>query len=282
MAIKRIMTLTDLIHQYRDLGIDQQIDFEKLYVYAIIAHSTAIEGSTITEEENQILLDENISIKGRTIEEQLMNLDLKEAYEYSRSKAAEKQEISIEFLKCLSAKVMRRTGEIYNTALGLFDASRGDLRLINVSAGRGGKSYMTFNKVPDHLKMFCQWLNDERKRINPNNIEQLYRLSFEAHLKLVTIHPWANGNGRTSRLLMNHIQFEYGLIPTIILKEEKEEYIKALKSSQDMNDTKPFMDFMIGLQINHLKIDIENYQKSNEKKTLFPSKKMENDCGISM
>ena len=56
--------LTALIEQYKQLGIDSQIDYEKFYLYSIITHSTAIEGSTVTEIENQLLFDEGITAKG--------------------------------------------------------------------------------------------------------------------------------------------------------------------------------------------------------------------------
>ena len=52
-------------------------------MYSLITHSTVIEGSTVTEIENQLLFDEGISAKGRSVIEQLMNLDLKAVYEHS-------------------------------------------------------------------------------------------------------------------------------------------------------------------------------------------------------
>ncbi|MBR5177006.1 MAG: cell filamentation protein Fic, partial [Bacteroidales bacterium] len=57
--------LTTLIERYKQLGIDTQIDYEKFYLYSIITHSTAIEGSTVTEIENQLLFDEGITAKGK-------------------------------------------------------------------------------------------------------------------------------------------------------------------------------------------------------------------------
>ena len=72
--------LIQLLDKYRKLGISEQIDFQKFYLYSIITHSTAIEGSTLTEVEAQLLFDEGITSSKRTIQEQMMNLDLKAAY----------------------------------------------------------------------------------------------------------------------------------------------------------------------------------------------------------
>lgn len=56
--------LEELVGRYRTLGIDRQLDYDKFYLYSIITHSTAIEGSTITELENQIIFDNGIALKG--------------------------------------------------------------------------------------------------------------------------------------------------------------------------------------------------------------------------
>ena len=74
--------LLSLIQQHKELGISEQIDYKKFYLYSIITHSTAIEGSTVTELEAQLLFDEGITSQKRTLVEQLMNLDLKTAYDY--------------------------------------------------------------------------------------------------------------------------------------------------------------------------------------------------------
>ena len=80
---KQINELLEVLKEYQELGIYEQIDYQKFYLYSIITHSTAIEGSTVTEIENQLLFDEGITAKGKPIVEQLMNLDLKRAYEQS-------------------------------------------------------------------------------------------------------------------------------------------------------------------------------------------------------
>ena len=76
---KRINELRKVLQEYKQLGIQEQIDHKKFYLYSIITHSTAIEGSTVTEIENQLLFDEGITAKGKPMVEQLMNLDLNEA-----------------------------------------------------------------------------------------------------------------------------------------------------------------------------------------------------------
>ena len=254
--------LIALIGRYKKLGIDSQIDYEKFYLYSIITHSTAIEGSTVTEIENQMLFDEGITAKGKTIVEQMMNLDLKRAYEESIRLAKEKTPITVDVLKALSRLVMQNTGSVYKTALGDFSSANGDLRLVNVSAGVGGKSYISYQKVPAKLQEFCAWLNAQRE-IKMSMAER-YNLSFEAHYRLVTIHPWADGNGRMARLIMNHIQFEFGLVPAKVLKEDKGDYVNALIASRESDDISFFLDFMAEEMTKTISSDIEAYLKSTE------------------
>lgn len=165
MENKNKKILLQLIDEYNQLGIGQQIDHDKFYLYSLITHSTAIEGSTVTEVENQLLFDEGISAKGRTIGEQMMNLDLKAAYESSMKLAKRHTDFTTEMLRDLSAIVMKNTGGVYNTLQGSFDSSKGDLRLVNVTAGVGGSSYMNYLKVPSRLEEFCQQMNDRRNTL---------------------------------------------------------------------------------------------------------------------
>ncbi len=256
--------LLELLSEYNSLGINQQIDYDKFYLYSLITHSTAIEGSTVTEIENQLLFDEGISAKGRSMIEQLMNLDLKLAYEASMKLAKEHAPFSVDMLKGLSALVMKNTGNTYSTLQGSFDSSKGDLRLVNVTAGAGGSSYMNFLKVPAQLENFCRLVNERRANLQESNdIVEKYLLCFDAHYLLVTIHPWVDGNGRMARLIMNHLQFESGLIPTKITKDDKADYIQALIDSREQESLKPFRQFMLRLHINNLQTEINNFKRVN-------------------
>ena len=253
--------LEELIDRYRALGIDQQIDYDKFYLYSLITHSTAIEGSTITELENQIMFDHGVSLKGKSIEEQSMNLDLKLAYEKAIDLAKQHSPITVKMLMQLSSLVMKNTGKEYKTALGDFSSSRGELRLLNVTAGFGGRSYMNYSKVPAKLEEFCKLLNDSRGNVSQMSIDERYQLTFDAHYNLVTIHPWADGNGRMARLLMNMLQFEFGLVPAKILRDDKEEYIKALVTTRQEEDLGIFRNFMTKMMCKNLSAEIVTYSE---------------------
>lgn len=166
-----------VLNEYNSLGTNQQLDYDKFYLYSIITHSTAIEGSTITEIENQVLFDNGISYS-KPISEQFMNFDLKKAYEQSFDFARKHEKITVGFLCSLSGTLMKNIDSSYNTVAGSFSSAKGELRLLNVSAGRGGKSY------------------------------------------LASIHPWADGNGRMDRLLMNMVKYEKNLVPSIVKKRK--------------------------------------------------------------
>ena len=254
--------LEELVARYRALGIDKQIDYDKFYLYSLITHSTAIEGSTITELENQILFDQRVSLKGKSIEELQMNLDLKAAYEKAIEYAKNHTPISVELLIRLSSLVMKNTGKEYKTALGDFSSARGELRLLNVTAVVGGRSYMNYSKVPQKLVKFCKQVNAARANAATKTIDELYQLTFDAHYQLVTIHPWADGNGRMARLVMNMLQFEFGLIPAKIIKEDKEEYIKALVATREEDDRNIFREFMSSMMIRHLTQEMDAYLQS--------------------
>ena len=271
MVTKQEQQLLDALNEYQSLGIAEQIDYKKFYLYSIITHSTAIEGSTVTEIENQLLFDEGIAAKGRSMQEQLMNLDLKAAYEHSMQLAEQHKDFSVEMLKTLSALVMKNTGSAYNTVQGSFDASKGDLRLVSVTAGIGGRSYMDYRKVPEKLQEFCLQLNEMRRQlVNSNDLIAKYLLTFDAHYQLVTIHPWVDGNGRMSRLVMNHLQYEFGLVPVKINKADKAEYIQSLVDSREQESTELFRRFMLEQHTRNIRKEIEEFKESQSTDPIKP------------
>lgn len=254
----------EALHQkFVKLGISEAVDYEKYYLYSLIAHSTAIEGSTLTEVETQLLFDEGVVAGGKPLVYHLMNEDLKNAYELAKDEARRKTSLTFSFLQKLNAALMRTTGSVHNVMGGSFDSSKGEYRLCGVTAGIGGRSYMSYQKVPAKVTELCSQLQE---RINASfTLQEQYELSFNAHLNLVTIHPWVDGNGRTSRLLMNYIQFLYNLFPTKIFKEDRDEYILALCQSQEEDSNLPFLTFMAGQLKKSLSLEIERFNASQKR-----------------
>lgn len=252
-----------ILSEYTSLDLDSQIDYSKFYMYSLITHSTAIEGSTITELENTELFDHDLSPKGKSMREINMNLDLKAAYQRAFELAKQHTPLSTGVLKHLSSFVMKNTGNVISNLQGSYDVSKGDLRLSQVTAGPGGKFYMDFRKVPEQLKLLCHSLNERKnKLLEQNNVIEEYKLSFDAHERLVTIHPWADGNGRMSRLLMNYLQYEFRIPLAKVLKEDRVEYIKALNESRETHNPEIFRNFMFNEHGINLQNEIIRYRQS--------------------
>ena len=255
--------IEELFQEFQKLGISQSVDYEKYYLYSLITHSTAIEGSTLTEMDTQLLFDEGVTAKGKPLVYHLMNEDLKKAYELAKGESERGAAITPAFLQKLNATLMRTTGSVHNAMGGSFDSSKGESRLCGVTAGVGGRSYMNYLKIPAKVEELCSILQGKQKTVG--TIREQYELSFNAHLNLVTIHPWVDGNGRTARLLMNYIQFCYRLLPMKIFKEDRADYILSLQQSQDDEVNQPFLDFMAIQLKKSLSLEIEKYNVSRKK-----------------
>lgn len=127
-------------------------------------------------------------------------------------------------------------------------------------SGIGGRSYLAYNKVPRAVDDFCKWLNKEIDNVAKTDIAACYRLSFEAHFRLVTIHPWVDGNGRATRLVMNMIQRQLGLVPSIVTKDHKSEYIQSLVDSRENDNSTIAQDMLLCLHIANLNRRVLQYQ----------------------
>lgn len=145
-------------------------------------------------------------------------------------------------LQELAGAVMRSTGLRTNSILGSTDAARGDFRLDKVSI-MGASSFSNAQKVPALVQQLTAELR-QRVQLARTLPEQLL-ISFGARQQLVSIHPFNDGNGRTSRLLMNFIQHYFGQPLTVVFREDKAEYCAALEASRRADGLTVFREFMV-------------------------------------
>lgn len=234
------MDLITLIDRYKSLGIDEVINHQKFNLIAIVHHSTKIEGSTLSELETQVLLNNGLTPQNKPLQHTLMATDHFTAINFVVQQAKEKTKISIDFIQQINALVLKNTGSVYKTVLGEVDAKTGAFRKGNVFAGN--TYFPNYDKVA-HLSQ--QMVNQIIDTLNkPLSQAQQINLSFDAHFNLVSIHPFYDGNGRTARLLMNYFQAYFGLPLAIVHSDAKTEYIQALLNAREKEDIEIFRTFM--------------------------------------
>lgn len=256
------MDLITLIEKYHKSGINSVMNHEKFNLISIVHHSTKIEGSTLTEVEAQVLINEGLTPKGRPLQDSLMVTDHHAALLFTLKEAKAHRNITTELIQEINAQVARNTGSIYHTVFGTIDARTGAFRKGNVTAGL--TYFPNFDKVERLTNDLASKLNS---LINSplTVLEQIY-LSFDAHFNLVSIHPFYDGNGRTSRLLMNYIQAYFDLPLAIVHNESKAEYIEALISTREKDDIQIFRDFMTGEYTRLLETELSRYEEMRKPK----------------
>lgn len=260
------MNLEKTIQTYLSLQLDSVIDHQKFSEYALTHHSTSIEGSTLTEADTRLLLDEGITPKGKPLEHSLMVKDHYEALQFILTKAQSKHPVTVELIQTIAGLVLKNTGKTYNTVLGTIDSSKGMFRKGNVSAG--GSYFVNYDKVEPYTKQLVEHLQEEMT--SSKTVLEATELSFAAHFDLVSIHPFYDGNGRTSRLLMNYIQAYYQLPLATVYKEDRAEYFQALTDSREKEDTTIFQNFMKSQYEKLLTYEINAYQQMQQNKQLKP------------
>lgn len=251
--------IVSLIDKYQLLNLSDILHHDKFLHYALTFHSTAIEGSTLTEIETRLLLDEGITPGGKLLEHSQMVKDHYDALRFTLEEAQKKAPVSAALVQQINAHVMKTTGSIYNTILGDIDAAKGEYRKGNVSAG--GHYFVAYDKVPSLTSQLTETIQLQLE--HATTIKEKLQLAFRAHYELVSIHPFYDGNGRTSRLLMNYL-FERSRLPLCILyKEDKTMYYEALQKGQQQGDQLPFYDFMYNQYYKHLQEEISRAQGLN-------------------
>ncbi len=271
------MNLERIIAEYQSLRLDDLLDHKKFSEYALTHHSTTIEGATLTEVETSLLLDEDITPKGKPLEHSLMVKDHDEALKFVLFSASTRQPVTIPFIQAINAKVLKSTGKTYNTPLGTVDAAKGEFRKGNITAGGYFPNYDKVEKLTSKLVQHLQSV-----MANDISVAEKIELSHAVHFDLVSIHPFYDGNGRTSRLLMNYIQVFYQLPLGIVHKEDRAEYFNGLTEARKKEDINIFQEFMKSQYKKLLQKEIDEFLKMKKGQSLLPKNRKNNDRGKSL
>lgn len=177
-------------------------------------HSTAIEGNSLTLQETKVVLEEGMTIKGKSLREHFEIINHNDAIDYI-----------IELAK-VDYKINER--DILKTHELVLDKIQkewaGRFRTSGVRIGAANFVPPNALKVYDYVHELIDWVN------NDNNLHPIVR-AMVFHHRFVYIHPFFDGNGRTVRLLFNLLLMKDGYPPAIILKNDRKKYYDALNKA---------------------------------------------------
>ncbi|XP_041792588.1 protein adenylyltransferase FICD [Chelmon rostratus] len=195
--------------------------------YHHIYHTVAIEGSTLTLSEIRHIIETRYAVPGKSLQEQNEAIGVDAAMKY----------INTTLLSRMGTITVSDILEIHKRVLGYVDPVEGGrLRTSQVFVGHHIPPHP--QDLQRHMQELVQWLNSEEAL-------QLHPVEYAAlaHYKLVYVHPFVDGNGRTSRLLMNLVLMQARYPPVTIRKEQRAEYYAALDTANE-GDVRPFIRFI--------------------------------------
>lgn len=190
--------------------------------------SNAIEGNTLTRQETALVVDEGITIQGKSLTEHQEAINHAEAWDF------------IQTLTGINRKVLTSNDilNIHSLILNkIDDTNKGRYRTVAVRLKGSETILPNALKVPELMQEFITWLQSDIS-------EHPVTVAIDAHFKFVSIHPFIDGNGRTARLLMNLLLMQVGYPPAIIRKEDRSVYINSLEKGQIKNELDDYYNLM--------------------------------------
>ena len=203
--------------------------FDKSFEIEYAHNSTAIEGNTLSLIQTKAVLEDGISVGGKTLREIYEVVNHDKAFQFIKKCIAEKKTLDENITKDIHELLMENI------------LTRGIYRNVEVRIS-GAK-----HKPPVPGEMYWQIKNfykDMPYRADGNAIE----LAAWTHAEFVKIHPFVDGNGRTSRMIMNYQLMSAGFLPVSISKENRLEYFEALEKYAVEGDLSVFSDMIAELE----------------------------------
>lgn len=232
--------LPDLISRYL-LKLAESDAFAREHTLAQLYHSTALDGSGLVPAQIASLLDTH-EINSVLTSSQLMVIDYQQGQDLISGWSINQQPLSLLDVQRLGACVMHHTGGLTPQLLQSVDSRLGEWRTYEVIGTSG--SYERPHKLQKALLEVIKQTNTSLQ--GKQTLRQLYETSFRLHYELIRIHPFAEGNGRVARLLMNYVQ-QYRRQPqSVVFIEDRLSYLGALDLAFRSKSIRPFDAFMFG------------------------------------
>ena len=230
--IDKLKSELDKLRQFDSYRIAQALELEYTF------ESNRIEGNTLTLRETDLVLNEGLTISGKSMREHLEVLNHQEAIYYIKEFVQKKSSINERELLVIHNLILR----------GIMPEYAGKYRDIQVMIK--GSTHMPPQPflVSKQMEELFIWFNSSKLILHP------IVLAAEFHERLVTIHPFVDGNGRTSRLLMNLILLSNGYVIANIKGdyETRMNYYNTLEESQTTDSKNSFFQFIADVEIDCL------------------------------
>jgi len=186
----------------------------KNYVIEFAYNTASIEGNTINLEEAKNLLNEGITPKDKTLRE-VYDLQNTEKVFFELLDLKNKKDINHELIIYIHDKLLEK-----------IDERRGyratDIRVVHSNFDASPGKY-----VKTDINLLLKWFNENEYKLHP------LVLAIVFHHKFEKIHPFSDGNGRTGRMIVNHILLNHNLPPMIIHKKTRNEYLDAMREADE-------------------------------------------------
>lgn len=203
--------------------------FEHAFEISYTHNSTAIEGNTLTLVETKLVLEDGISVGGKDLREIYEQVNHQAAFRYVKKCIATGELLSENIVKNIHQMLMEHIlpGGIY--------------RNVNVYIAGAQHTPPEPTEMYRQIKFFYLDLEEKQKTLDP------VELAAWTHAEFVRIHPFQDGNGRTSRLIMNYQLLAAGFPAVDIAKEHRLEYFRALETYAVDGDLTPFVEMIATL-----------------------------------
>lgn len=257
----RLKQLTDKkqrLDKYRPLPLAIVNNLEEWFKVELTYTSNAIEGNTLTRQETALVVQKGITVGGRSVTEHLEAINHSEALGLIETLAGKKRE------EITQADVL----EIHRIILTNIDGTNaGKYRTVPVRIAGSAVIMPNAMKIPELMDGFVKWLKQ------PNR-EHAIKIAADAHYKLVSIHPFADGNGRTARLLMNLVLMQNGYPPALIRKEDRGRYISSIEKAQLGGSLDPYYEIIFEAVDRSLDIYLETVESKKKITEAVATKKL--------